>query len=61
MVRFQPHCRFWASPGICYGSGLPVEMDDDDNGDGGDENDGEERDEDDDRADGLIPERFSIG
>ncbi|MYC67795.1 MAG: TonB-dependent receptor [Acidobacteriia bacterium] len=54
-VRFQIHPRVWASFGIRYGSGLPVELedddDDDDDDDHGDDDHGDDDDDDDDDDD----------
>ncbi len=33
MIRFEFHPRIWATAGLRYGSGLPVELEDDDDGD----------------------------
>ena len=42
MIRLQLHRRIWTSAGLRYGSGLPVELEDDD--DNGEEDDGSEDD-----------------
>lgn len=42
LVRFQPHRRTWFSVGARYGSGLPVELQDDDEEDDEDSADAEE-------------------
>jgi hypothetical protein len=45
-VRFEPHRRLWTIVGARYGSGLPVEWEengDDDDGDDGDDDDGDEQ------------------
>ena len=54
LLRFEPHERVWISAGVRYGSGLPVELDDDDDDDEGDNGmevpgmDGDKGDDDDD-------------
>ena len=48
MIRFEIHPRAWISAGVRYGSGLPVELEDDDDDDDDDDRDDDGDDEGDD-------------
>lgn len=56
LIRFEIHPRAWISAGVRYGSGLPVELedDDDDDDDGDDGDDDAEEDGDDDDEDHQV-------
>jgi hypothetical protein len=54
LLRFEPHPRVWLSTGLQYGSGLPVELEDDDDDGNDDAGDGGDAPGGDDDADDLV-------
>ncbi|MCB1021665.1 MAG: TonB-dependent receptor [Acidobacteria bacterium] len=57
-VSFEPHPRVWVSAGARYGSGLPVELEDDDDDDDDDDGDGDDGDDDDGDDDDHGPQQL---
>jgi hypothetical protein len=57
-IRIEPHRRLWFLSGVRYGSGLPVELEDDDDDDG--DEDGEDEDEEEEDDEEVQPIAQSI-